>query len=153
MALGASRDTGSYFCLMIGASESLKELRIVVVDDSPLIRDYLVDMFARLDGCQVVGLAADGIEGVKVIRELRPEIVVLDIAMPHRDGIDVLREIRKEDAKTVIIMFTADPSVGLEEICRREGANHYLCKTEILELVAICRELCGAPRCRDRRRR
>lgn len=137
---------------MIGASESLKELRIVVVDDSPLIRDYLVDMFGKLDGCHVVGLAADGNEGVEIIRELRPEIVVLDITMPHRDGIDVLKEIRKEDSEMVVIMFTADPSVGLEETCLREGANHYLCKTEILELIAICRELSGA-RCRDRRRR
>ena len=119
----------------------MKELSIVLVDDSPIIRDYLHTTFTRIDGCTVVGMAADGIEAVKIIRELRPHVVVLDITMPHRNGIDVLREIRKEDSNMVIIMFTADPSVVLEDICLKEGANHYLSKSEILELVAICKEL------------
>jgi two-component system, CitB family, response regulator DctR len=119
----------------------LKVLRIVLVDDSPIIRDYLDTTFQRIAGCTVVGMAADGIEAVKVIRELRPHVVVLDITMPHRNGIDVLRDIRKEDPSMVIIMFTADPSVVLEDICLREGANHYLNKSEVLELVTICKEL------------
>ena len=119
----------------------MKDLRIVLVDDSPLIRDYLDTTLTRIDGCTVVGMAADGIEAVKVIRELRPHVVVLDITMPHRNGIDVLREIRKEDSNMVIIMFTADPSVVLEDICLKEGANYYLSKSEVLDLVAICKEL------------
>jgi hypothetical protein len=43
----------------------------------------------------------------------------------------------------MIIMFTADPSVVLEEICLKEGANYYLSKGEVLDLLAICRELVG----------
>lgn len=119
----------------------MKDLRIVLVDDSPLIRDYLDTTLARVQGCTVVGMAADGLEAVEVIRELRPHVVVLDIMMPHRNGIDVLREIRKEDAKTVIIMFTADPSVVLEDICLKEGANHYLSKWKAVDLITICKEL------------
>lgn len=119
----------------------MNDLRIVLVDDSPIIRDCLNATLTRVDSCVVVGMAADGIEGVRIIRELRPNVVVLDIAMPHRNGIDVLREIRREDSDMVIIMFTADPSLVLEEICLREGANHYLCKSEVLELIAICKEL------------
>ena len=119
----------------------MRDLRIVVVDDSPLILDYLESLFDRVEGCKIVGKARDGNEALTVIRELRPELVVLDIRMPHRDGIDVLREIRKEDSSMVIVMFTADPSIVLEEICLREGANYYLGKTEILDLVAICKEL------------
>jgi two-component system response regulator DctR len=124
----------------------LKDLRIVLVDDSPIIRDYLNTTLVRIEGCTVVGMAADGIEAVKIIRELRPDVVVLDITMPHRNGIEVLREIRKEDSQMVIIMFTADPSIVLEEICLREGANHYLSKSEVLELLAICKELVGRRR-------
>ena len=119
----------------------MKDLRIVVVDDSPIIRDYLEITFTRIEGCNVVGTAADGIEAVKIIRELRPHVVVLDITMPHRNGIEVLREIRKEDSNMVIIMFTADPSVVLEEICLKEGANYYLNKSEVLDLMAICKGL------------
>lgn len=119
----------------------MKDLRIVLVDDSQPIRDFLHTTLAKIDGCRVVGMAADGNEAVKIIRELRPHVVVLDITMPHRNGIDVLREIRKEESNMVIIMFTADPSVVLEDICLKEGANHYLCKSEMLDLVAICKEL------------
>lgn len=119
----------------------MKDLRIVLVDDSPLIRDYLDATLAKIERCQVVGMAADGLEALTIIRTLRPHVVVLDIMMPHRNGIDVLREIRKEDSNMVIIMFTADPSVVLEDICLKEGANYYLGKTEVLDLVAICKEL------------
>lgn len=121
----------------------MKDLKIVLVDDSPIIRDYLDTTLARINGCTVVGMAADGIEAVKVISELRPHVVVLDITMPHRNGIEVLRDIRKRDSDMVIIMFTADPSVVLEDICLKEGANHYLGKSEILDLIAICKELVG----------
>lgn len=119
----------------------MKDLRIVLVDDSPIIRDYLDTALARIQGCTIVGMAADGVEAVKVIHDLRPHVVVLDITMPHRNGIDVLREIRKEDAKMVIIMFTADPSIVLEDICLKEGANHYLSKWEVVDLISICKEL------------
>ena len=124
----------------------MKDLRIVLVDDSPIIRDYLETTFTRTEGCSVVGTAADGIEGVNAIRHLRPHVVVLDITMPHRNGIEVLREIRNEDLNMVIIMFTADPSVVLEEICLKEGANYYLNKSEVFDLVAICRELASCKR-------
>lgn len=126
----------------------MTDLRIVLVDDSPIIRDYLNTTLVRIKGCTVVGMAADGIEAVKVIHELRPHVVVLDITMPHRNGIDVLREIRKEDSDMVIIMFTADPSVVLEDICLKEGANYYLGKSEVMDLVAICKELVSSrPNC------
>lgn len=139
----------------------MQDLRIVAVDDSPLIQDYLVEIFANLEGCTLVGLGSDGLEGLKLIRELQPEVVVLDITMPHRNGIEVLREIRKEDSNMVVIMFTADPSLVLEDICLKEGANYYLTKTEILDLVAICKELSMAHsdkavqgvRCYERRRK
>jgi CheY-like chemotaxis protein len=106
-----------------------------------MVRDYLDHTFARIEGCKIVGMAADGNEALTMILALQPQVVVLDISMPHRDGIDVLREIRKTDANMVIIMFTADPSVVLEEICLKEGANYYLSKTEVFDLIVICKEL------------
>jgi len=129
----------------------LKELRIVIVDDSPLVRDCLENTFARIEGCKIVGMAADGNEALTMIPRLRPQLLILDISMPHRNGIDVLREIRKEDANMVIIMFTASSSVALEEVCLKEGANYFLCKTHLFELIGICKELlaqgCTAPAC------
>lgn len=116
----------------------MKELRIVVVDDSVVVRDHLNRVFAKIEGCRIVGLAADGEEGLSMIRALEPHVVILDISMPHRNGIEVLREIRKENSSMVIVMFTADPSVVLEEICLKEGADYYLDKTHAFELIDIC---------------
>lgn len=116
----------------------MKELWIVVVDDSAVVRDHLNRVFAKVKGCRIVGLAANGDEGLSMIRALQPHVVILDISMPHRNGIEVLREIRKENSTMVIVMFTADPSVVLEEICLKEGANYYLGKTQAFELIEIC---------------
>lgn len=119
----------------------MKELKIVVVDDSPLIREGLQGAFSRVEGCVIIGTAADGDEAISIIGTLRPDVVVLDISLPHRNGIQVLREIRKEDPETVIIMYTADPSVILREVCLEAGANFYLDKSQVLELLSICGEL------------
>jgi DNA-binding NarL/FixJ family response regulator len=122
----------------------LKEVRIVGVDDSPLIREYIEHAFAKVEGCNVIGMARDGNEAVIMIRALRPTVVILDISMPHKNGIEVLREIREEAPCMVIIMFTADPSVLLEQICLKEGANYYISKTQFLDLIEICKELQAA---------
>jgi DNA-binding response OmpR family regulator len=128
----------------------LKDLEIVIVDDSEAIREVLYRILTKIDGFKVVGMARDGNEGLKVIHALRPDVVILDISMPHKDGIAVLREIRKEDSSMTIIMFTADPSFVLEEVCRQEGANHYVCKTQLSELIDICQGLLETHTCRAR---
>lgn len=116
----------------------MKELSVVVVDDSVLVREHLKRAFALVDGCTLIGMAADGEEALTIIRALVPDIVVLDISMPHRNGIEVLREIRTEDSEIMIIMFTSDPSVILKAVCLEAGANYYLDKTQIHELIDIC---------------
>ena len=84
----------------------MNQLRIVIADDSEPIRDLLWEAFLLEPGFSVVGTATNGIEAIRVIRELRPDIVVLDISMPVMGGIDVLKEIRKDDHSTIIVMFT-----------------------------------------------
>jgi DNA-binding NarL/FixJ family response regulator len=124
--------------------EGLDKLRVVVADDSPLIRALIADSFSYLTGVKIVGMAEDGLQAIKMVAELKPDIVVLDISMPHKNGIEVLKHIRSEDASILIVMFTADPSMVLREACIDAGANHYLEKCQIDELLSICRgELLG----------
>jgi DNA-binding NarL/FixJ family response regulator len=119
----------------------MKQLRILIVDDSELVRDQLWNTLLAEPDLPVVGTAADGIEAIRLIRELRPDVVVLDISMPLMDGIEVLREIRKDDHSTIIIMFTGHDSGGLSNLCRKIGANHFLNKTQLTKLVEICKDL------------
>ena len=127
--------------MTIGVMTQVKEVTIVVADDSHLVRDFLGEFLTKAQGCKIVGMAEDGDEALTMIRALRPQVVVLDISMPYKSGIDVLREIRSEDSETVIIMFTANPSHILEEACLKEGANYYLCKTQVLELLDILKTI------------
>ena len=126
--------------MRVEGSCSLKELKIVIADDSPVVREHLRRASAQVDGCSLVGMAVDGGEAINMVRALRPDIVVLDIAMPHRSGIEALREIRQEDPEIVIIMFTADPSVVLRDVCLEAGANFYLDKSQLQELIDICED-------------
>ena len=115
---------------------SLKELRIVVAEDSALLRSLIQRSLSGIKGCEVVGTAADGVEALRLVRELKPHLFVLDISMPHKDGLEVLEEIRREDSATVIVMFTADHT--LRETCLALGANYFLDKSQMKELKAIC---------------
>ena len=125
---------------MLGDKTVLTQVRIVTVDDSEPIRELLGSALSVDADLSVVGTATNGVEALRVIRELRPDVVVLDISMPLMDGIEVLKEIRKEDQSTKVIMFTCHDSASLSDFCRANGANYFLQKTEINKLVTICKE-------------
>ena len=116
----------------------LRELRVFIADDSESIRQQLKTALSLIKGLTLVGTAAGNIEAAELVKTLEPDVVVLDISMPHREGIQVLREIRKEAPRAEIIIFTSDPSVVLQEVCLESGANFYLHKTQIRDLIDIC---------------
>ena len=123
--------------------EGLDKLKVVVADDSPLIRSLMADSFSYLTGVEIVGMAEDGLQAITMVSALKPDIVVLDISMPHKSGIEVLKHIRREDSSVVIVMFTADPSMILREACLDAGANYYLEKWQVDKLLSICRGVAG----------
>lgn len=103
-----------------------------------MFRDLLHRMLRVIAGFNIVGIAADGFEALQLARELKPQVLILDISMPHKDGIEVLKAIRTDDSSMMIIMFTADPVPYLRKICLEAGANYFLGKTQIAELIEIC---------------
>ena len=119
----------------------MKELRVVLVDDSPLIQEYIKRALLTIKGCKVVGVAGEGNEGLSKIRMLDPDVVLLDVSMPVKGGLEVLRELRQENSEVVIIMFTADSTPHLRQECLRAGANYFVTKTEFRQVVDIFTEL------------
>ena len=79
-------------------------VRVLVVDDSALMRKLIPQLLQGDPSIQVVGTAMDGILGLKKIEELRPDVVTLDLEMPRMDGLDMLREIVRKHSIPVIVV-------------------------------------------------
>ncbi len=91
---------------MLAAARTAKPSRILVADDSTFMRRLLTQAL-RDAGFEVVGEAADGDEALSLYRELRPDAMTLDLAMPGMDGIGVLRALRGErSAMPVVVALT-----------------------------------------------
>ncbi len=102
--------------------------RVVVVDDEELFRSGL-RMVMESRGLEVVGEASNGAEGVSVCRELRPDVALMDVQMPHVDGIEATRRIVSLRLETRVLMLT---TFGMDQYIvesLRAGASGFLLKT------------------------
>ena len=116
----------------------MKELQIVIAEDAKILSDLMRRTLSKVEGLRVIGVAAEGVSAVCLVRELKPHLLVLDISMPLKDGVKVLEEIRAEDSSTVIVMFTSEQSPIVKKVCLDFGADYFLDKSQIAELVEIC---------------
>src|SRR5271154_273094 len=83
-------------------------IRIVIADDHPIFRDGLRRLLESEGDMKVVGEACDGLEAVKLATQIKPDILLLDLAMPHHTGLDALRDLNTRGAGAVrIILLTA----------------------------------------------
>lgn len=103
--------------------------RVVVVEDEELVRRGIVSAvdWARVD-CAVVGEAANGAEGLEVIRACRPDLVVTDIKMPKLDGVEMLQQLRAEGNQAAFIFLTAYSDFTYAQSAIKLGAVDYLLK-------------------------
>lgn len=103
-------------------------IRVVVVDDHQIVRDGLTALLAALDGIEVVGSAADGREALHVVQESAPDLVVMDIQMPHLDGIEATRFLTGRDPGLRVVMLTMNEDDDTILSAIRAGACGYLLK-------------------------
>lgn len=126
--------------------------RVLIAEDEALIRLDLKEMLQE-EGFDVVAEVADGASAVRLTRELRPDLVILDVKMPVMDGIQAAEEIAKERLAAILIL-TAFSQRDLVEKARRAGAMAYLVKPfqkhDLLPAVEIAagrfRDLSGLER-------
>lgn len=116
-------------------------LRVLVVDDHPVVRDGLASMLETQDDIEVVGQAANGASALAAYASLRPDVLMLDLRMPKMDGFEAAsRVIAADPTAQILIMTTYD---GDEDIfrCLRLGAKGYLLKDapseEILKAIRV----------------
>lgn len=103
-------------------------IHILVVDDHPIVRDGLLAVLGTQPDLQVAGEAGDGVEALRRVAELHPDVMLLDLEMPGLDGVGVLRQLRAEGTNLPVIVFTAfDTDERIVEAVRA-GARGYLLK-------------------------
>ncbi|MFD0807424.1 chemotaxis response regulator protein-glutamate methylesterase [Nocardioides caeni] len=108
----------------------MTQIRVLVVDDSALVRRLVTTALSSATDIDVIAVAKDGLEAVRMVDELRPDVVTLDIEMPNLDGLGALTQIREKHARLPVIMFSTLTERGatatLDALSR--GASDYVTK-------------------------
>ncbi len=105
-----------------------KKVKVLIADDQTLFREGIKDLLENEKIIEVVGEAADGQEAVRLARKLKPDVILMDIKLPHLDGVAATRLIRKECPNTNVLILSSyeDEAHVMESI--QAGANGYLSK-------------------------
>src|SRR3990172_8667766 len=117
----------------------MKIYRILLADDHALLREGLRGIIASQPDMEVVGEAADGLEAIVKAKELRPDLILMDIQMPGCDGLEATQKIKQSLPETVIVILTVRDDDEKLFAALKNGAQGYLLKDirsrELLEML------------------
>jgi DNA-binding NarL/FixJ family response regulator len=114
--------------------------RVLIADDSALTRKTLQDLL-QTQGWEVCGKAENGLEAVRMAVELKPDVVILDLAMPTMDGLTAAREISESLPTIPIVMHTLHSLPHLEVEAKKNGVRCVVSKSESAHIVTVLDEL------------
>ena len=121
-------------------SDALGEshLKVLIVDDSQVLREKLIEMLSKVPGLEIVAQAEGVYDAQRAMDELEPELVILDLQLRDGSGLDVLREAKRKHPTVKLVVFTNQPEMQYRQRCADLGADYFLCKsTDSKALIAI----------------
>jgi len=121
-------------------------MKVLIADDSLVVRDRLVTLLTEVHGVEVVGQAKDAMEARDLAEELRPDVAILDIRMPKGSGADVVRDLKKLNPTPKVIILTNYPHPENRKKCIDRGADYFFDKsTEFKKVLSVLRGMLGEP--------
>ena len=117
--------------------------RVLIADDSPLARNTLQDLL-QTHGWEVCGQADNGLDAVRMAGELKPDVVILDLAMPSMDGMTAARQISGSLPAIPIVMHTLHDLPQLELEATKNGVRCIVPKSETARIISVLDELTSA---------
>ncbi|WP_345815546.1 response regulator transcription factor [Paraburkholderia sp. PREW-6R] len=110
--------------------------KIVLIDDHPIVRRTIANVLRADPELELVGECGDGEDGLQMVLNRKPDLVLLDLDLPRLDGMSMIRRIRAENVQTYILVLSAKPEHVMATFARNAGANGYVGKgREISELI------------------
>jgi DNA-binding NarL/FixJ family response regulator len=119
-----------------------KAVRILLVDDTPLVLKTVQQLLARESGIEVVGTATNGTDAIDLARRLKPDMVILDLNMPGLNGVDTAREIKQKPDAPRVAVFSFEDSVEWRKAAEETGVDAWCDKRgSVTDLVNTVRRL------------
>ena len=117
-------------------------MKVLIVDDSPVIRERLEFMLSEIPDIDFVSKAENELEAISLLHKLNPEVIIIDMQMPGGSGIDLLRKIKKEQHSPLVVVLTNLSDSQYRTKCMAAKADYFFDKsTEFEKVTGVLKNL------------
>lgn len=117
-------------------------MKVLVVDDSALLRERMVSMISELPEIEKIGQAQNAAQALNSVYKLNPDVVILDIRLSEGNGIEILQQIKKKNSAPLTIIFTNYPFPQYRKKCKDAGADFFFDKsTEFHKITGVLEKI------------
>lgn len=116
------------------------KIKVVLIEDDPMVQQVNKAFIEKVSGYNVIGTAANGMEGIEKVEALKPDLVILDVFMPKKDGLETIYQLRKNRTKVDVIIISAANDKETIQTMLQNGALDYIIKPFKFERIQYALE-------------